>query len=79
MLPSFIHSSAPTLTHYSAFERGSHENLNKMIRRQYPKGTDFADVSHTDARQLQDWMNNYPRAILGGYSAAEVAEACMAG
>lgn len=64
---------------YSAFERGSNENLNRMIRRRYPKGTDFTDVSHEDVRHLQDWMNNYPRLILGGYSAAEVAEACMAG
>jgi IS30 family transposase len=64
---------------YSAFERGSNENQNKMIRRLYPKGTDFAKVTNKDIKSLQDFMNSYPRAILGGYSSAEVAEACMAG
>ena len=63
---------------YSAFERGSNENANRMIRRWYPKGTDFADVSAVDISRLQAWMNDYPRQILGGYSASEILEACDA-
>lgn len=61
---------------YSAFERGSNENANRMIRRWYPKGTDFTDVPEGDIAKLQDWMNSYPRLILGGYTAAEVRDAC---
>ena len=48
---------------YSAYERGSNENLNKMIRRHYPKGTDFSRVSARRIREVQDWINGYPRGI----------------
>ncbi|NBI17533.1 IS30 family transposase, partial [Neglectibacter sp. 59] len=30
---------------YSSYERGSNENENKMIRRHFPKGTDFGKVT----------------------------------
>ena len=29
---------------YSAWEKGSNENMNRMIRRWFPKGTDFSKV-----------------------------------
>lgn len=50
---------------YAAWEKGTNENHNRMIRRWYPKGTDFSRVSKKDIAELQDWMNNYPRKILG--------------
>jgi IS30 family transposase len=51
---------------YRACERGTNENHNGILRRFFPKGTDFSGV--TDARVLSAvrWMNNYPRKILGG-------------
>ena len=38
---------------------------NGMIRRKHPKGTDFDDVSKKELQNTEDWMNNYPRKILG--------------
>ena len=49
---------------YSAWEKGTNENHNRMIRRWYPKGTDFTNVSEKEIAVLQDWMNHYPRKIL---------------
>ncbi|MCI2057111.1 MAG: IS30 family transposase [Oscillibacter sp.] len=49
---------------YSSWERGSNECQNKMIRRHFPKGTDFDDVTEEQVQYVQDWMNNYPRKLL---------------
>lgn len=50
---------------YSAYERGTNENINKMIRRFLPKGTDFRQVSVEYVARVETWINNYPREILG--------------
>lgn len=64
---------------YSAYERGSNENANKLIRRHYPKGISFDKVSKKSIRKLQDWINDYPRKIFGYRSARDVFEACYEG
>lgn len=63
---------------YSSYERGSNENLNKMIRRHYPKGTDFRKVTARAIKWVEDWINRYPRGILGYRSSTEVFEECLA-
>lgn len=55
----------------SSYERGTNENLNKMIRRRHPKGTDFSKVPAAAIRETEAWINNYPRAILD-YQSAEI-------
>lgn len=50
---------------YAAWEKGTNENHNRMIRRWFPKGTDFTKVTKKRVAEIQDWMNNYPRKILG--------------
>ena len=50
---------------YSAYERGTNENINKMIRRFLPKGTDFRKVTAEYIKRVEAWINNYPREILG--------------
>ena len=50
---------------YSAYERGSNENMNRMIRRFFPDGTNFDDVTDADVAEVEKWMANYPRRILG--------------
>ena len=58
---------------YSSWERGSNENANGIIRRFFPKGTDFSKVSLASIQAVEDWMNEYPRRILGGISANAAA------
>ena len=57
---------------YSAWERGSNENANKLIRRFVPKGTNIAKLSVQDIKRIEPWMNNYPRRILGSKTAQQV-------
>jgi IS30 family transposase len=54
---------------YSSWERGTNENTNKIIRRFIPKGIDILMFSHKQVLHIQNWINNYPRRILGGLSA----------
>lgn len=58
---------------YSAWEKGSNENHNRMIRRWFPKGTDFTKVTKKRVAAVQEWMNNYPRRILGWNTPNEMA------
>ena len=62
---------------YSSWERGTNENQNRMIRRFVPKGRDIAEFSKADIQEIEDWMNNYPRKILGYKTANQVAEECL--
>lgn len=53
---------------YRSGERGSNENANGLLRRFFPKGTNFAEVSMQDVFDAADWLNNYPRKLLSGKS-----------
>lgn len=57
---------------YSAWEKGCNENMNRMIRRWFPKGTDFSRVSKKEIAEFQDWLYHYPRKILDWKSPAEL-------
>lgn len=65
---------------YSAYERGSNEAANRIIRRFLPKGTDFSSLTRQKVKEIEAWMNDYPREKLGWKSAnraiAEHARAC---
>ena len=62
---------------YSAYERGSNENQNRMVRRHYPKGYDFTNTTPAEIRKLEKWINNYPREMFDFYTSAELYEACL--
>lgn len=49
---------------YAAWEKGSVENHNRMIRRWLPKGTDFTGITKKRIAEIQEWMNSYPRKVL---------------
>ena len=55
---------------YSSYERGTNERLNREIRRLLPKGTNLSHVSDTEVKRVQDWVNTYPREVLG-YATSE--------
>lgn len=57
---------------YTSSERGSNERMNRMIRRFYPKGSSFAKITQKDCAEVQDWLNSYPRKILGWRSPKEL-------
>jgi IS30 family transposase len=57
---------------YSAWERGTNEVANKLIRRFVPKGTNIGNLTKTDIQRIEHWMNNYPRRMFGYRSANEV-------
>ena len=59
---------------YSSWQKGSVENANKMIRRFFPKGTDFRFVTQEEIDWVVKLINEKPRKILGYRSALEVAE-----
>ena len=61
---------------YSSWERGSNENSNRILRRFIPKGTDITTITAKKLQQIEDWVNNYPRKILGYRTANEVFAAC---
>lgn len=54
------------------YQRGTNENTNGLIRQYFPKGTDFRDVTHYEARAVEQRLNNRPRACLGFRTPAEV-------
>jgi len=49
---------------YSSWERGSNENVNRMIRRFVAKGRDIARFTAQGIRDIEHWINNYPRRII---------------
>ena len=48
---------------YCSGERGTNENNNRLIRRWIPKGTDIAEMKTSYIKKIEDWINNYPRAM----------------
>ncbi len=61
----YTHAGAP-------YEKGANENHNRMIRRFFPKGTDFTKVTKKRIAEIQEWMNNYPRKSLGWMTPREM-------
>lgn len=57
---------------YSSWQKGTVENVNKMIRRYIPKGTDLSTVSQHDLDRIAAIINKKPRKVLGYKSSEEV-------
>ena len=48
---------------YSAYERGINEKQNSLVRRFFPKGTSFDDVTDEQVAYVESWINRLPRKI----------------
>lgn len=49
---------------HSPWQRGTNENTNGLLRQYFPKGTDFNTVPEWVMKEVQDELNERPRAIL---------------
>ena len=59
---------------YRSGERGSNENANRLIRRFIPKGTDITLISEEYIKHIENWINNYPRAMFKYKSTNQILE-----
>lgn len=57
---------------YCAYQRGTNENTNGLIRRYLPKGTSFADLSQEQLDEITNKINNRPRKCLAYRTPNEV-------
>lgn len=58
---------------YSSWQKGGVEHANKMLRRYFPKGTDFSEVTQGQVAAAVAYINGKPRRVLGYRTALEVA------
>lgn len=56
---------------YSSHERGANENVNGLLRRFFPKKTDFATVSAEELSRAEYLINSRPRVRLKGLTPYE--------
>lgn len=49
---------------YHSWEKGTVENINGLIRRFFPKGTNFDKIKHSEIKYVENWINNRPMKIL---------------
>jgi IS30 family transposase len=57
---------------YHSWERGANENVNGLIRRFFPKGTDFRTLSDVEIARVEYLLNSRPRKRLGWKTPYEV-------
>lgn len=58
---------------YAAWQRGTNENTNGLIRWYFPKGTDFARLTRVEIEAVESAINNRPRKCLDYKTPLEVA------
>lgn len=62
---------------YKSWQKGAIENSNGLIRRFFPKGTDFFTITPKQIYDVQEKLDHQPRASLGYKTPHEVSEELM--
>lgn len=62
---------------YAAWERGSNEQINGLVRWYLPKGTDLGMITDEQLQWIEDRLNNRPRKCLGFKTPFEVASRAL--
>ncbi len=57
---------------YCSWQKGTVENTNGLIRRYFPKGTDFETITRRQVYDVQKTLNDRPRKVLGYKTSSEV-------
>ena len=57
---------------YHSWERGTNENTNGLLRRYFPKGTDFKSLTKEEVNRAVWVINNRPRKCLGFKTPLEI-------
>ncbi|VDR42369.1 IS30 family transposase [Mycoplasmopsis caviae] len=56
---------------FASFQRGSNENYNGMLRREWKKGTDFNNISYEELKEVEKQINRMPREVLNWKTSEE--------
>jgi len=59
---------------YCAWQRGTVEAIIGILRRWFPKGTNFDEVPDEQIQYVEDWFNNRPMKVLDGKTPNEAFE-----
>ena len=59
---------------FHSWEKGMVENINGLIRRWFPKGTNFDFVSDEEIQKVEDWINNREFEVLNWLTPNQVYE-----
>lgn len=49
---------------YWAWQKGTNENSNGLLREYYPKGMDLSKTNNNELKQKLDLLNNRPRKCI---------------
>ena len=60
---------------YCAWQKGTNENSNGLLREYYPKGMDLSATSNTELQEKLSLLNNRPRKCIGFLTPLEVINA----
>lgn len=63
---------------YASWQRGTNESVNGLVRRYFPKGTNFSKITDEQVAKVESIINNRPRKCLGYKTPLEVASVFVA-
>jgi IS30 family transposase len=61
---------------FSAWERGTNENTNGLVRQYFPKHSSFTTITEEDVAAVMEKLNNRPRKCLGFFTPNEIYQSC---